>query len=244
MEKREYGDGETIYGVGDAADGIYVVKKGIVEFSAPMGEQEFYAGQLKEGDIFGEYACIHNSPRLVSAKAVEKVELAFLDKDKLLKAFDNPVAADVARLLCDRIEMLFQMVSGTRDPFRRAGDESRTVIVRPGNLIIENEVIRYSVRIEELPFSLTTIAGNTIVERGGIQVNAGTAKTRPGNSITIKLVNSQLCGMLEFGEGSINQMTMSDAGGTSRIQLQAGPNVLVLGDEKSLARFIVTIPLN
>jgi len=244
MEKRTFKAGESIYCVGDVADGIYVVKKGSAEFFVPMGDQELFGGQLKAGDIFGEYACIHDAPRLATVRAIEDVELAFLEKEKLLKAFDNPVAADVARLLCDRIEMLFEMVSGSRDPLRRSGDQSRTAIVRAGNLMIENEVMRYSVRIEELPFTLISVVGETVVERTGIQVCAKTAKTTPGSSISIKLISGHLFGELDFGNGSINKREMSDDAGTARIQLQAGPNILVLGDQQSLARFIVSIPLN
>jgi|GEM_PF-4056571 len=244
MKKRTFKAGENIYSVGDTADGIYVVKKGVAEFFVPMDDQELFCGQLKAGDIFGEYACINDSPRLATVRAIEDIELAFLDKDKLLKVFDNPVAADIARLLCDRIEMLFEMVSGARDPFRRSGDDSRTLSVRAGNMVIENEVMRYSVRIEELPFKLTTVNGETVVERNGIEICAKTAKTTPGNCICIKLTNGQLFGEAEFGHGSINKIAIGDAGGIARSQLQAGPNILILGNDQSLARFIITTSLN
>src|SRR5690348_9350405 len=68
--ERTLGADQEIFKEGDAGDGVYVVKDGVVEISVAVGQsgrQVF--STVEPGDIFGEMAVIEDKPRSASAVA-------------------------------------------------------------------------------------------------------------------------------------------------------------------------------
>lgn len=81
---------EFIFKQGDAADGIYFVKEGLVRISAvvPHGDLRVLS-RLGEGELFGEMAVFDNQPRSANATAEEATTVYFLGLDQVWKAFEQ-----------------------------------------------------------------------------------------------------------------------------------------------------------
>lgn len=82
--------GQEIFKEGDAGDGVYVVKDGVVEISVAVGQsgrQVF--SKVEPGDIFGEMAVIEDKPRSASALAVKGATVYFIARADMLKLVDG-----------------------------------------------------------------------------------------------------------------------------------------------------------
>lgn len=88
--ERIYQPGEDIFKEGDAGDGIYVVKKGVVEISGIVGENVRVSfSKVGPGEIFGEMAVLEDKPRSASATAREKTTVYFLERAEMLKLVER-----------------------------------------------------------------------------------------------------------------------------------------------------------
>ncbi len=239
METLKFEPNEYVYNAGDDADRIFIIKKGSLELTAPYGDQEIYGGVLKEGDVFGESAAVKGRKRLASVRTLEDVVLAYWDQEQIISALDNPVSKHIVRLLCERVEMLYEMLVGIRSTTRKPGDESRDIIIKPGNMKVEDEIQNYSIRVDQLPFSLETSSSKSVVKNDGIELNADTTNSAPGNCISINLKDGMLYCTIERGEASLNGIQILGKRGSTKISLQGGPSILALGKQNSLARFII-----
>lgn len=88
--ERKFSAGQEVFKEGDAGDGVYVVKDGVVEISAGVGQggrQVF--SEVEPGDIFGEMAVIEDKPRSANAVARKGATVYFISREDLLKLMDN-----------------------------------------------------------------------------------------------------------------------------------------------------------
>ena len=88
--ERTLGAGQEIFKEGDAGDGVYVVKDGVVEISVAVGQsgrQVF--STVEPGDIFGEMAVIEDKPRSASAAARKGATVYFISRANMLKLVDS-----------------------------------------------------------------------------------------------------------------------------------------------------------
>ena len=70
--------GELIFKEGDAGDGIYLVKDGLVEISASVAAgAERVIAQVEAGEFFGEMAVLELKPRSATARAARKQHRLF-----------------------------------------------------------------------------------------------------------------------------------------------------------------------
>lgn len=86
---REFAGGEAIFHEGDEGDGLYMVRTGAVEISAPIadGERKFLA-RLEAGDYFGEMAVIDNEPRSATASAEGNTSVYFFPRQAVLQTLE------------------------------------------------------------------------------------------------------------------------------------------------------------
>ena len=69
-QERTFPAGNEIFKEGDAGDGVYLVKEGLVEISGMLADQARHVfSEEKPGDIFGEMAVLEDKPRSASAIA-------------------------------------------------------------------------------------------------------------------------------------------------------------------------------
>jgi signal transduction histidine kinase len=88
--ERTFGAGQEIFKEGDAGDGVYVVKDGMVEISVGVGlsgRQVF--SKVEPGDIFGEMAVIEDKPRSASAMAREGATVYFISRANMQKLVEG-----------------------------------------------------------------------------------------------------------------------------------------------------------
>jgi signal transduction histidine kinase len=89
-QERSYKSGEDIFKVGDAGDGIYSVKRGLVEISGIVGENVRVSfSKVGPGEIFGEMAVLEDKPRSASATAREDTAVYFLERGQMLKLVEK-----------------------------------------------------------------------------------------------------------------------------------------------------------
>ena len=101
-----FGPGEVIFKEGDAGDGLYVVKDGLVQISANVSANERRVlSRVAPGDIFGEMAIIDKAPRSATASAEIATSVYFIPSADFLKMLEQvPILAltllrDVSRRL-------------------------------------------------------------------------------------------------------------------------------------------------
>ncbi|HWU42410.1 MAG TPA: cyclic nucleotide-binding domain-containing protein [Bdellovibrio sp.] len=82
VEKENYAAGEYIFLEGDVERHFYIVESGTVGIST-LGRQGQKVDliQVKEGESFGEFALIDNSPRSASAMAVTDVQVVRVSEE-------------------------------------------------------------------------------------------------------------------------------------------------------------------
>lgn len=91
--------GREIFREGDAGDGLYVVKEGLVEILALVGQngrQVF--SRIGPGDHFGEMAVIEDKPRSASAVARQETTVYFIPRAGLLELVGRSPALALALL--------------------------------------------------------------------------------------------------------------------------------------------------
>ena len=90
VRERTFRAGQEIFKEGDAGDGVYVVKAGLVEISAGVGQHSRQVfSQVAPGEIFGEMAVIEDKPRSASALAKEETVVYFVSRDDVLALIEH-----------------------------------------------------------------------------------------------------------------------------------------------------------
>ncbi|MGD0812687.1 MAG: cyclic nucleotide-binding domain-containing protein [Verrucomicrobiota bacterium] len=88
---------QIIFKEGDAGDGVYFVKDGLVQIQAVMAHGESKAlGRIPPGELFGEMAVLDNQPRSATAMAEEPTTVYFIGRGELDQLLDHtPMLAAV-----------------------------------------------------------------------------------------------------------------------------------------------------
>jgi F420-non-reducing hydrogenase small subunit len=77
--------GQRIYDQGDAADEMYIILDGVIEYGAGSGEDRYVLFRLRPGDYFGETELLIDRPRTGSATAVERTQLMPIPRAQFLE---------------------------------------------------------------------------------------------------------------------------------------------------------------
>ncbi len=87
---REFAEGAVIFEEGASGDGMYLVREGGVQISAPVsqGERKKLA-KLGPGDYFGEMAVIDNEPRSASAMAEVATTVYYFPREAILQMLER-----------------------------------------------------------------------------------------------------------------------------------------------------------
>jgi F420-non-reducing hydrogenase small subunit len=79
-----YQNGEVIFRQGDPGDTMFIVQSGAVEISQTAAGDELVITLLEKGEIFGEIALLHRSPRSATARAAGQARLLALTASTLI----------------------------------------------------------------------------------------------------------------------------------------------------------------
>ena len=88
VQLKTFGAGEIVFRQGDIGDGIYVVKAGKIQISAPVQGELRPLSELGSGAFFGEMAVLDNEPRSATATAEAPTTLYFIPRADLLRLLD------------------------------------------------------------------------------------------------------------------------------------------------------------
>ncbi len=105
-KEKTFGAGREIFKEGDKGDGIYVVKDGLVEVSAMVGQTVRHVfARIGPGDVFGEMAVLDYKPRSASAVAAKDTAVYFIPRDEVLNLLERSpmLALALLREISDRL---------------------------------------------------------------------------------------------------------------------------------------------
>jgi CRP-like cAMP-binding protein len=111
---REVAAGELVIREGQLSDGLYVVLDGCLDVLKRKAGADVLAGQLREGDLFGEVSCLRKTGATATVKARRAGSLLRLPRqsfDELVMSYPQ-VLELVSTLTDERLEGLDAIVSG------------------------------------------------------------------------------------------------------------------------------------
>ena len=80
---------EWIIQDGDKSDNAYWIEKGVVDIVLTRKKQTQKLATFSDGEVFGEISIFLNSPRTAGAISVTPTTLYVLERDNILKAYEN-----------------------------------------------------------------------------------------------------------------------------------------------------------
>jgi len=118
---RTYSQDEEIFGEGDKAQSLFVIRHGTVHIRRDGKDRSIDVAQLGTGAHFGEMSFVDAEPRSATAVALERSELLEIGFDALHAYFDqNPVAAvkfyrSLSHFLAGRLRVTTMDLSFSRE---------------------------------------------------------------------------------------------------------------------------------
>jgi CRP-like cAMP-binding protein len=116
-----FNSGDQIFGEGDEAHAIYIIKYGTVRIAHSGRNQATEVATLGTGSHFGEMAFLDGERRSASAVAVERTEMISLNFEEMRRVLDsNPIVAAkvynaLAHFLCGRLRITTTDLSFARE---------------------------------------------------------------------------------------------------------------------------------
>ncbi len=108
--------GETIFNQGDFGDAAYMVRKGAIEISIAVDEEDVVIATLGPGEIFGEMSLIDDQPRAAAARAKTDAELLVVRSPPFKKRLEtlsenDPVLRYLIDIYVTRLRMTVKRLS-------------------------------------------------------------------------------------------------------------------------------------
>ena len=105
VEARRYGGGETIFEEGQAADGLYLIRRGSVTVSRKLAGREVILSYVSAGNYVGEMALISESPRTATVRAAVATECLILEANVFKEVLSRNTRwrADIEQRFLDRL---------------------------------------------------------------------------------------------------------------------------------------------
>ena len=114
--EKNFSAGMLIFKEGDSGDGIYIVKDGLVEISAAVGQNRCIFAKIPAGEMFGDMAVVEFKPRSATATAAKDSTVYFIPRSELFVMLERSPALS--------LELLRQISQRLRDFNRRYLDET------------------------------------------------------------------------------------------------------------------------
>jgi hypothetical protein len=93
--------GETVYGVGDAGDALYIINRGAIEITCEPQKSTGAATYLSRGDVFGALELLTDTTRKHRARTCEDVSLQCFHRDAFPELLQH--VPSFFRYLCDQL---------------------------------------------------------------------------------------------------------------------------------------------
>jgi CRP-like cAMP-binding protein/thioredoxin reductase/Fe-S-cluster-containing hydrogenase component 2 len=104
-EVKKFNAGQTIFNEGDAADGLYLIRRGSVTVSRRLGGKEVVMSYVPAGNYVGEMALISGAPRSATVKAAVAVETVLLEASRVTEVLkrNRSMQAELDKIYLDRM---------------------------------------------------------------------------------------------------------------------------------------------
>lgn len=115
--------GTFLFQEGEACSGMFMIIKGEVRLFKKIAQEEITIDILRDGDFFGEMACLLNQPRTVNALVEEESQILFIQPQFLDTLFrESP-------------EICFRIISNLAQRLKKVYDIME-------NLLLENSELK------------------------------------------------------------------------------------------------------
>ena len=120
--------GTILFEEGQSCTGMFIIQKGQVRLYKKVGREEVTIDVLKDGDFFGEMACLMGQPRSINARVEEESQLLLVQPEVLDSLFRGPsnigikVVGNLAARLRKAYEIIERLMAEQHQP--NAGKDS------------------------------------------------------------------------------------------------------------------------
>lgn len=112
--------GTILFEEGQACVGMYIIQKGRVRLYKKIGGEEITIDRLRDGDFFGEMACLLGQPRSINAAVEIDSQILVVQRDVLDELFHSreglglKILGNLAARLRKTYEIIGKLVEGRR----------------------------------------------------------------------------------------------------------------------------------
>lgn len=117
---KHYAVGETLFHEGDAADGLYMIRRGSVTVSRLSGGKEVVVAYMSAGSYIGEMALVSNMPRTATVRAAAPTEAVLLEAGRFTEVLERNPAV--------RGEVLHRSLAAVRSKTLSSGSKESELI--------------------------------------------------------------------------------------------------------------------
>jgi CRP-like cAMP-binding protein len=113
IQKESYKPGDYIFFEGDIENHFYIVETGVVTiFTKDHTGKKIHISEIVDGESFGEFALISNSPRSASAQALTDVTLVKVSEDGFKELLNDlpPWAESMLKSFVDRLQNMTEKI--------------------------------------------------------------------------------------------------------------------------------------
>lgn len=196
VQEKAFPAGGQVFSEGDAGDGIYVVKSGLVQISAVVGGKDRQVfSELKPGEIFGEMAVVDDQPRSACAIAQEASEVYFIPRAPLLALLNRSAQLCLALMR----EITRRLREFDRQYIRKVIEAERMALVGRFASSIVHDL--------KNPLTIISIAADLASLHNATPQARVTAQERIRKQV--ERINSMVSDILEFTRGPSQAVTLA-----------------------------------
>jgi len=104
--------GTILFEEGQACTGMFIIQKGQVRLYKKVGKEEVTIDVLKEGDFFGEMACLIGQPRSINAVVEGESQILVVQPEVLDSLFrgTSGIGLKVVANLAARLKKVYEII--------------------------------------------------------------------------------------------------------------------------------------
>ena len=109
---RSFPAGTVLFREGESCEGMFIIRKGRVRLYRNSGKGEITIDLLKDGDFFGEMACLLGQPRSINAVVEEESQILCVQPDMLNELFrqKNGLGLKILGNLASRLKKTYEII--------------------------------------------------------------------------------------------------------------------------------------
>jgi CRP/FNR family cyclic AMP-dependent transcriptional regulator len=104
--------GAVLFEEGQSCTGMYIIQKGRVRLYKKAGQKKVTIDVLKDGDFFGEMACLLGQPRSINAVVEEESQILVVESEVLDELFREKSGLGIKVLgnLASRLRKAYEII--------------------------------------------------------------------------------------------------------------------------------------